>query len=150
MKKIMLFCVIGLSFLLGGCAENVSPNVYTAEDTGQLNQAIPATIVAMRPVTISTNTGTGGVVGAVAGGTAGSLIGGSTEAHILGALGGAVIGGVAGHAIEGGIGKKQGMEYVLKLNNGKLVTVTQTQDLHLSLHQKVMIIYGKQTRIVPY
>lgn len=150
MKKILTFCALSLCFLLAGCAGNVSPNVYTAEDVGQLNQAIPATVVSMRPITVSTNTGAGGLVGAAAGATAGSLIGGSTEAHILGALGGAVVGGVAGHAIEGGIGKKHGMEYVLKLNNGKLVTVAQAEDLHLSRHQKVMIIYGKQTRIVPY
>lgn len=149
MKKIAVFGVIGLSLLLGGCAD-LSPNTYSAGDVGQVNQVVPAKIISMRPVKIKTSSGGAGtLIGAGAGAVAGSAIGGGTRANILGGIGGALVGGLAGHAIEEGIGTKQGMEYVLRTNSGKLLTVTQTQDLQLGVGQKVLIIYGKQTRIVP-
>lgn len=150
MNKIVAVSFVGLSLLLlGGCAD-LSPNTYSAGEVGQINQVVPATIVSMRPVKIqATSGGVGTLVGAGAGAVAGSTIGGGDTAHLLGGIGGAVIGGLAGNAIEKGISKKQGMEYVLRTKSGKLLTVTQTQDLQLGVNQKVLIIYGKQTRIVP-
>jgi outer membrane lipoprotein SlyB len=151
MKKIFAYVLLPLSlFLLAGCAQDVGTNTYSSSDVGQVNKVVPAKVVSMRPITVSSNTGVGGLAGAGAGAVAGSLIGGSTEAHILGGIGGAVVGGVAGNAIEKGISKQQGMEYVLRVTKDKsLVTVTQLQDLKLYAGEKVLIIYGKQTRVVP-
>lgn len=150
MKKIIAVSILSSSlFLLAGCAENISPNVYDSQDVGQANRVMPATIVSMRPVTINASTGVGGLVGAGAGAVAGSAIGGDARTNIIAGIGGAVAGGLLGNAIEKGVSKKQGMEYVLRTRHDSLITVTQTQDLHLSIGQKVFVIYGKQTRIVP-
>lgn len=149
MKKTFIPCTLALSLLLAGCAENISPNSYEARDTGQVNRTEIATIISMRAITINNSTGAGGLVGAAAGAVAGSAIGGSSRANILGGIGGAVAGGLLGNAVEKGIGKKTGMEYVLRTKGGKLLTVTQTQDLQLQVGQKVFVILGERTRIVP-
>lgn len=150
MKKILLYVVLSFGFLLVGCNQDIGTSSYTANQAGEVNRVVPATVVSMRAVTINTSSGYGAPIGAVAGGVAGSAIGGSTRANIIGGLGGAVVGGLAGHAIDQGIGKKKGMEYVLRVTKDKsLITVTQLQDMQLSVGQKVLVIYGKQTRVVP-
>jgi len=150
MKKIVALSVVSFSLLfLAGCAEDISPNTYSSGDIGQVNQVVPAKIISMRAVNINNSTGMGGMVGVGAGALAGSAIGGDTRTNLIAGLGGAVIGGLAGNAIEKKINNKRGMEYVLRLRSGKLLTVTQTDDLQLGIGQKVLVIYGKQTRIVP-
>jgi len=149
MKKNIIYLLVPVILLLTGCAESLSPSTYSRAEVGQANQAVPAKIVSMRSVTIDANSGAGGLVGVAAGATAGSLIGGSDTAHILGGIGGAVAGGVIGNEVEKGIRKTQGTEYVLKTQKGTYVTVTQVQELNLYVGQRVIIIYGKQVRIVP-
>lgn len=150
MKKILFYALLFCSVLLVGCTQDLGTSSYSSGDVGQVNRVVPATVVSMRPVMINDSTGVGGLVGAGAGAVAGSAIGGSTRANILGGIGGAVIGGLAGNAIEKGITKKKGMEYILRVSKSKsLLTVTQLQDLQLYVGQKVLIIYGQRTRIVP-
>ncbi|WP_028388590.1 hypothetical protein [Legionella fairfieldensis] len=43
----------------------------------------------------------------------------------------------------------QGYVYVIKLNNGTIVSVAQAEDLNLKIKQPVLVIYGKYTRILP-
>ena len=149
MKKIIAISAVMCSLLVGGCAD-LSPNTYQAGDVGQVNQVVPATIVSMRPVKIQASSGTvGTLAGAGIGAVAGSAIGGDTRTNILAGAGGALLGGLAGHAIENKVSSKLGMEYVLRTKDGRLVTVTQTQDLQLGVGQRVLIIYGRQIRIVP-
>jgi len=147
-KKIAVLWMMGCILLLSGCAENVSPNVYDARDAGRVNRVVPAVVVAIRPVAINATTGVGTGVGVAAGAVAGSAIGGNTRTSLLGGIGGAVAGGLLGHAIEKGVNTKQGMEYVLRLRNGSMLTVTQGADLNLGVGQKVFIIYGRKTRII--
>lgn len=47
--------------------------------------------------------------------------------------------------IEGG----QGYVYVIKLKTGEIVSVAQAEDLKLKVNQRVLVIYGKHTRILP-
>lgn len=87
---------------------------------------------------------------ALPGGVAGSMIGGSDTAHILGAIGGAVVGGIAGNAAQEGLSSQSGYEYVIQLDNGSMVTVSQGNDVLLNPGQKCMVLYGKRARVVPY
>lgn len=45
--------------------------------------------------------------------------------------------------------QSHGMEYVIKLNSGSIVSVVQAEDLKLKNKQKILVIYGKHTRVVP-
>ncbi|CEK09561.1 hypothetical protein [Legionella hackeliae] len=42
-----------------------------------------------------------------------------------------------------------GYVYVIKLNSGAIVSVAQAEDLNLKVRQKVLVVYGKTTRILP-
>lgn len=43
----------------------------------------------------------------------------------------------------------QGYVYVIKLNSGAIVSVAQAEELNLKVKQKVLVVYGKTTRILP-
>ncbi|KTC77820.1 hypothetical protein [Legionella brunensis] len=43
----------------------------------------------------------------------------------------------------------RGYVYVIKLNSGAIVSVAQAEDLNLKVKQKVLVVYGKTTRLLP-
>ncbi|KTD18661.1 hypothetical protein [Legionella jordanis] len=43
----------------------------------------------------------------------------------------------------------RGYVYVIKLNSGAIVSVAQAEELNLKVKQKVLVVYGKTTRIMP-
>jgi len=150
MKKYL--STITLLILLGfisACAKNVSPDTYGACEVGVSSKVIPGVIIGKRAVKVDGDSGVGGVAGAATGATAGSAIGGSPRANIASAIGGAVIGGVAGHAIDKAIHSHKGFEYIIKLKDGATIAITQIQDLQFEINQRVLVIYGAMTRVVP-
>ncbi|MBN2689591.1 MAG: glycine zipper 2TM domain-containing protein [Gammaproteobacteria bacterium] len=150
MKTIRNIFFVGIALLsLTACAPNLSPNVYSGGDVGQAARTVPARVVSMRKVKINNQSAVGGLAGAGAGAVAGSAIGGGNRMHALGAIGGAVVGGLVGSEVDKMMHSGYGYEYVLRTNKGNLVSVTQTQDLQLRKGQRVYIIYGRRTRIVP-
>lgn len=150
MKNILKLLCITLPFLfLSACTNDLSPNTYNTDSVGQASRVEPGVIVSMRNVKIDQNTDMGGLAGAGAGAAAGSAIGGSGEANIIGAIGGAVIGGLAGNYAEKHINKENGVEYIVKLKNGSVTSITQPPNLNLHVDQRVLIIYGKTVRIIP-
>lgn len=42
----------------------------------------------------------------------------------------------------------RGFVYVIKLNNGTIVSVAQAEDLNLKIKQHVLVVYGKNTRVL--
>ncbi|OJY28963.1 MAG: hypothetical protein BGO90_08970 [Legionella sp. 40-6] len=42
----------------------------------------------------------------------------------------------------------RGVEYVIKLKSGSIISVVQSENLNLKNKQKILIIYGKNTRVV--
>lgn len=144
MKKFAILLVLPLALLVNACTSRIGANEYATAGTGQVNRAVKGTIVSVRQVQVQSDNGAGTLIGGAAGGVAGSMIGGSDAAHILGAIGGAVVGGMAGDAAQGGY------EYVVQLDTGGLITVTQGTDVLLTPGQKCLVLYGKQARVVPY
>lgn len=149
MRIILIGSTLALMSLLTACAPSVSPNTYSGSEVGVASRVVKGTVIGIRPVKIQQNTGIGAVAGGVAGGAAGSLIGSSTAVNIVGAAGGAVVGGLIGNEAEKQLSKDQGYEYIIQLDNNSTISVTQTQALQLSLNQRVLVIYGATTRIVP-
>lgn len=45
--------------------------------------------------------------------------------------------------------RSHGYEYVIKLNSGAIVSVVQTEEVPLKTKQKVLLIGGDTTRVVP-
>jgi len=88
--------------------------------------------------------------GAASGAVGGSAIGSNSRQNVIGAIGGAVVGGIVGAAIEQGATKQTGVESVVETSNGALLTIVQGDNLQMSVGDKVLVMYGSPSRIIPY
>lgn len=150
MKKILILCMAGI---LSACTPNLNTNSYQTSSAGKINSVQEGTIINVRPVRIATeNGGIGSMAGGIAGGAAGSMIGGNTAVNIIGAVGGAVLGGALGAKAQEGLSAQTGYEYIVKLDSGKAITLTQGADTVFSVGQPVYVLdadYGDRARIIP-
>ena len=150
-----LIAVGGLSLsmlVLAGCAnQTASSSTYTYGQAQREQVVRYGTVVSTRAVTIqsSQSSGVGAVSGAALGGVAGSAIGGG-RGQVLAAIGGALLGGLAGNAVENQVGKTQGLEITVRLDNGETRVIAQAADVALHSGQRVQVISGGgPTRVVP-
>ena len=149
MQKILKMFLLASILVIGGCAKNISPNVYSTDDTGVVSRVSKGVIISKRIIKFEGQSGVGAIAGGVAGGAAGSTIGGSGAANVVGAVGGAVAAGVIGHEIDKAVNRRTGYEYIIKLEDSKTISVAQEKSIQLAVGQKVLVIYGPTTRIVP-
>ncbi len=131
-----LILATATAIALSGCVQHSAGGLQSAS-YGRAIATETGVVTSKRPVELSTgNTGLGATVGALAGGIAGSQIGpgrsrrrgfssSARAVSALGALGGAVLGGLIGNVIENDLSRKLGAEYVVKLDDGSLVTIVQ-------------------------
>ncbi|MEJ2479232.1 MAG: hypothetical protein P8Y78_03470 [Acidihalobacter sp.] len=145
--------LVGMLALLGGCAaENYNAQTYR---TGLSAQRVElGTIVAIRNVALQPDNA-GGPVGTIAGGILGSQLGGDSNSfvlHGLGALGGAVIGGMVGQSAGNQMTGSVGELITVRLENGRMVAVTQQAGQGLRVGQRVQVLYGRggETRVLPF
>jgi outer membrane lipoprotein SlyB len=150
MKK--LFALCSLLFALCSCTGNIGANQYETSAAGQVNNVQEGVIINVRTVAVSSTDGVvGKLAGGLAGGLAGSTIGGGTGSSIA-AVGGAVLGGVIGGAAQEGLSKQTAYEYIVKLDSGRAITLTQGTDVQLSVGQPVYVLdanRGDRARIIP-
>lgn len=142
-KLVKLMAVAAVSVaVLGGCASSMSGGAYTRDQARQVQEVKMAVVESVRHVKIEgTKTPVGTGAGAVIGGIAGSNVGsgkGSTVAAILGA----VAGGMAGSAVEEGVTGKDGLEITVKLENGRLIAITQEADEQFRVGDRVRVLSG--------
>ena len=151
MKKLFALLTLPVLAVLNACTSDISANDYYASNANTVSTTKPCTVVSLRPVTVRSNDNNAGTLfGAAAGGVAGSAIGNGTTAPILGAIGGARLGGIAGDAAQGQLSKQTGYEYIVRLDNGSMVTVVQGNDVYIQPGQRCLVIYGRQARVIPY
>lgn len=146
-KSLPLLCSLAL---LAGCAQNIGANDYATANVNQVNVTKMCKVISVRQVKVQNDDSTGATLGVIAGGVAGSQIGNGSTAGVLGALGGALVGGVAGELAEKGLTTQTGYEYVVQLDQGGFVTVTQGNDVLMAPGQRCLVIYGNQARVIPY
>ena len=142
-KLVKLIAFVAASVaVLGGCASSMSGGAYSREQARQVQEVKMAVVESVRHVKIEgTKTPVGTGAGAVIGGIAGSNVGGgkgSTVATILGA----VAGGMAGSALEEGVTGKDGLEITVKLENGRLIAITQEADEQFRVGDRVRVLSG--------
>jgi outer membrane lipoprotein SlyB len=133
---------------LSGCGPDYSPNTYAAVAVQQANKVEQGVIVGVRAVGVSAP----GVVGTATGAAAGGIVGSQTPGDVgsaFGGLGGALVGGLVGSAVEHTTSDSTAYEYIVRKPNGDLLSVTQQDTAALTVGQKVLLIDGKQARIVP-
>lgn len=76
-------------------------------------------------------------------------MGSGPRGNIVGAVGGALIGGIASAMAEEAASRQDGMEYVVQTDNGALLTVVQGREPAFAVSQKVLVLYGSRSRIIP-
>ena len=149
MKKIFaLFMVMALT----ACGANLDLDRYETSGAGNVNTVSEGVIISARPVTIATENGdVGQLAGGIIGGVAGVQISDNALTQTIGAVGGAVLGGYLGGKAQEGLSAQGGIEYIVKLDSGKAVTLTQGDDVKFSVGQSVYVLdadYGKRARII--
>ncbi len=146
MKKILGAALAAL--LLAGCAENINSDHYSSNQAGRVSSVSQCTVLSVRQVGVSDNSGAGTLLGGVAGGVAGSTIGHGRSANTLGAIGGALVGGLVGSAAEKGLTSQTGLEYILKLDNGQTISVMQGAAQPLAVGQRCLVLFGNPSRVI--
>lgn len=147
MKKIMTVALALSTVLsLNACAPRVGGSNYSVSGAGEVTESYRGVIVGMRSVTISANSpenenqpGVGAAAGALAGGFGGAQIGGG-RGSIVAAGVGALAGGIAGHMLEKNLTDQQGVEYQVKLDDGRIMTVAQGAEPAMRTGQRVLVI----------
>ena len=142
-----LLLTAALAGMLAGCGPDYSPNTYATDAVQQASKVDQGVIVGVRRVDISASGAAGAVVGGAAGGIAGSQVGSGAQKAFT-TLGSTLVGGIAGSAAEHVINDTSAFEYIIRKPNGDLESVTQKDTTPLALGQKVLVIAGKQARVV--
>ena len=141
-RNLALSGVVALSVLLAGCPASTSGGAYTREQARTPQEVQLGVVESVREVQIEgTKTPIGPAAGAIVGGVAGSSLG-KGKGSTIGAVVGAVAGGLAGGAVEEGVTRSKGLEITVKLDNGRLLAVTQNADEAFRPGERIRILTG--------
>lgn len=108
-------------FLVISCGKKTTIGDYDASEVGKIKKVVPGTIISMRPVRLHSRSEM------LAPGT-------TSDANQDG--------------FSESTGKSHGYEYVIRLNSGGIISVVQAEDTKLKTKQKILVIYGRTTRVV--
>ncbi len=116
-----------VALLLAGCS-HPSSTTYDSGDVGRTIETSEGSVVSSREVEI---TGQTNAVGPVAGGAAAAATSGliftGSGSGLIAVLGG-LIGAGAGYLIQQTANNREGFEYVLKMDDGRTVTLVQNKE----------------------
>lgn len=138
MKKILFTVLLALG--LTACGIGDTNTTYERGDIGRQGRVEYGTIVSMDVIKTAGTETVGTLGGAVAGGAAGSMIGGNTAVNIIGGVGGAIVGGMIGNAAEKAITSDKAIEFLVRKDNGTIVSVVQSNELNLRVGDRVYLI----------
>jgi outer membrane lipoprotein SlyB len=144
--------VLAGALVLSGCPASMSGGAYARGQVREAQDVRLGYVESVREVQIEgTRSGVGALSGAALGGLAGSNIGGG-RGQIAGTVGGAVLGGLAGSAIEQGVTRQPGLEITVRLDNGRMIAVTQAADQPFFPGDRVRLLTGQDgtARVAPW
>lgn len=142
--------LLSFTALLAACQADIGSNQYGTSSVRTAAAASPCSVISVRQVSVKSDNNMGALAGALVGGVGGYGIGSGSTAHNLGAVGGALLGGYAGDKAQGVLSSQTGYEYVVRLDNGQVMTLTQGTDVLLSPGQRCMILLGNPSRLIAY
>ncbi|HEY8085515.1 MAG TPA: glycine zipper 2TM domain-containing protein [Methylophilaceae bacterium] len=144
----MKYLSLLLAIVLVGCASSNAGDVYSRDETRQIQHIKMGVVESVRQVKIEgTDSKMGAVAGGVVGGVAGSSMGKGRGEIITGVLG-AVAGALVGSAAEEAMTKKDGLEITVKLDSGDLVAIVQEATEAFHPGEKVRLLEsGGITRV---
>ncbi|GAB5469214.1 MAG: hypothetical protein Kilf2KO_22440 [Rhodospirillales bacterium] len=149
--KTAVALVLAGSLALAACAPSIDSGTYTLDDAGYAGKAETAQVITVRAVEVENEGLGGGAAGAALGGAAGAMAGrgGDVFFGVLGALGGVILGAIVGQQVDKAINEQDGFEYVIQMEDGRLLTIVQGDEQPLQAGQDVLLIKSDRARIVP-
>lgn len=155
-RRATIFAAAALALAVAGCSHQTSLT-YNADEVGRVIDTSHGVVLSSRVVEISgegEQSGYGPLLGGASGASAGYFIGGSSDAgQVIGSVLGGLIGAGLGWATEQSVDSRQGIEYVLRLDSGKDVTLVQNRasdETPLPIGTSVLIQRGSgYARVIP-
>jgi outer membrane lipoprotein SlyB len=151
MRAVALTLVPALS--LAGCA-HPSGSTYQAGDVGRTIETAQGSVLSSRPVSISGDVNAVGPLAGGAAGAAGSALAfsGGSNTGLIAVLGGLVGAGI-GYLSQQQLNNREGIEYVLEMDDGRTVTLVQNRaedEVPLADGTPVLVqVSGQYTRVIP-
>ena len=147
--------VAAATMFMASCDRQISPGVYEGRSVGTAVETYTGTVQSARLVVVQEdellqqNT-IGGAVGGLTGGMLGAQVGegwGKAAATAGGALAGAALGALA----QRGAQRQNGMEYIVRMDNGQLMTVVQGVQPQIPIGRRVYVEVGSNgtARVLP-
>lgn len=127
MKRNRLVCFLALMacLILTGCNKELPPGDYDSAEVGKIKKVVPGVIISMRPVRLHNKNAEIGITSPARSHTSAELSGNDSM-----------------------VNRSHGYEYVIKLNSGGIISVVQAENIKLKTKQHVLVIYGRNTRVV--
>jgi outer membrane lipoprotein SlyB len=150
MRAVAFALVPALS--LAGCA-HPSGSTYQAGDVGRTIETAQGSVVSSRPVSISGDVNAVGPLAGGAAGAAGSALAfsGGGNTGLIAVLGG-LIGAGIGYLSQQQLNNREGIEYVLEMDDGRTVTLVQNRaddEVPLADGTPVLVqVSGQYTRVI--
>ncbi|WP_068470609.1 hypothetical protein [Candidatus Protochlamydia phocaeensis] len=144
--KVLFLAISALS--LASCARQISSDVYASRQVGEASFTYTGVIKNVREVTVEQSeqldsNQVGIASGGVAGGVLGNVLG---RGNLLPTAAGAAAGAVTGAFIEKKLKQQTALEYIVELNDGRLMTVVQGMDDCFGVEQPVYVIVSQSGR----
>jgi outer membrane lipoprotein SlyB len=149
MKKIYAFSLI---IILSSCVNtSLQPNVVSRQDAQKQQFVQEGIIIDIIDVTIEGNRELGSTAGALIGGAAGKNITDSETESNIAAVVGSIVGSRVGSEIGNAVSQKDGVELVIKLKSGRVVSIIQEKsEFSYAINQNVRIIRRSgKSRVIP-
>jgi len=145
MKKNVLFLLV---LFLFACANDIDDDSYQISSVGEANRVAQGVIVDVRQVQIQGNSQAGALTGGLAGGVAASTVG-RGKGSILASVGGALLGAFIGGITQKELSEQKALQYIVRLADGNMITVIQGMKHRFAVGQRVFVLYGRETRLIP-
>ncbi|QGG79480.1 glycine zipper 2TM domain-containing protein [Litorivicinus lipolyticus] len=141
------------TLVLAGCASSLKGDVYSRGEARDVATVQYGTINEVRAVIIEgTQSGAGAVAGGAIGGIAGSGVSSGSRESRIGAILVGAVGALVGNKAEEALTKTQGLEMVVSLDAGRVISLVQEVSRvdEFAPGQRVKVIgTGKNTRVSP-
>lgn len=142
MKTAYVGVFASVAALVAGCTFPSSKPMVSRNQVGHVQRLEYGTIQKMTPVTIG---GHGSPIGVMGGGLTGAAAGsgvGHGAGRDLARAGGAVVGAITGQAIEEVVTREEGLEFMIKLDSGSIIMVTQASPPTFNVGDRVAVATG--------
>lgn len=147
-----IVAIVLAATLTAGCGKQISPRAYSEKTVGEVFNTFRGTIVSIRPIDVEPNEfsyntkSSSALMGGAAGAAAGALAAGKGKGKMVTAGAGLALGMGAATLGRRALSYQKGKEYIIKLEDNRLVAVVQGDDEDIEEGDNVFLIVSDTGR----